>query len=147
MTERDKQSPEEIADALKSIFDRRTESIRLEVMWNPSLADPEIHLTDEELDEFLQTFSDDQSGKKFKYWISEGAHCDIQKEISGKQVACGKNAVCVIDWDGARQVESSLVCREDLRPAYSDIKSKNVRDEAMTLRVRINGKQVPRPQD
>ena len=147
MKERDRQSPEQIAEALKPILDSASESKRLEVIWDPSIADSQIHLTDKELDEFIQTFSDDKRGRDLQEWIVMGTQCEIVKEINGKFVRDGKNAVCSIDFDANWNSESTLVCRDDLRPAYADFMLKNVQGKKpITLRVRINGKEVPKPE-
>ena len=141
--ERDERKIHEIQ---KAIIDRSHEQVRLEVMWDPSIADPEIHLTDEELDEFISSFSINDRGQQLKLWIETGLRCEERKEIEGRMYQCRKSAVASIDWTGVTHGDSIFVCREDIRPVYRNVMTEAVAKQGISPNVTINGKEVPKPQ-
>ncbi len=142
MSERDPQSTDELLDSLQRALEINKMNNRIEVMWDPSLADPEIHLEDPDLDGFLQTFADDERGKRIQTWVEGGSKCESQLEGScrGQQRAVGS-----VDFHGGTIDDSVLACRQDLRPVYADIMNNAVRAGGLSYDVRINGKEIPKP--
>jgi hypothetical protein len=142
MNEREEEPVEDFLDFIEKALKKNKMNNRIEVMWDPSLADPEIHLAEEDLDEFLKTFSADEKGKKIKTWIETGANCE--RNIDDRK--CEKRAVGSIDFHGGTIDDSVLVCREDVRIVYEDIMDNAVRLGGLSYDVRINGKAVPKPE-
>lgn len=142
MSEGDPKPIGEILDDLQRALEVNKMNNRIEVMWNPSLADPEIHLEDPELDAFLQTFADDERGSRIQAWVKKGSKCESQLEDS----CHGTNpAVGSIDFHGGTVEDSVLACRGDIRPVYRDIMDKGVRLGGLSPEVTINGKSIPKP--
>lgn len=141
MKERDE--IENTLDNLQAAIDRVHENVRLEAMWDPSIADPNIYLKDEELDEFLKTFSDTDKGKQIKEWINIGTVCEAKKHEDEREV-CREMAVGSVDFYAVTIEDSVLGCRNSIRAVYKDIMDEGVRKSGLLPRVTINGKEVPR---
>jgi len=141
MTERDRGPLDELLDSIQEALDVNRMNNRIEVMWDPFLADPEIHLAEEDLDEFLKTFSDDERGKKIKTWIEGGSGCE--RNTDGE--TCERRAVGSVDFHGGTIEDSILACRQDIRSVYEDIMNNAVRLHGLSYDVRINGKEIPKP--
>ena len=140
MTEGQPKSTDEILDDLQRALGVNRMNNRIDVMWNPSLADPEIRIEDPELDGFLGTFAEDERGRRIQTWIEGGSKCESQLEQSCR----GQNrAVGSIDFHGGTTDDSVLVCRQDIRSVYHDIMEKAVRLGGLSPDITINGKPVP----
>lgn len=134
MTNPERLTPEELEEIIKKIHERNI----LEGMWNPNYYDPEIPLSDEELDEFISTFAKDEQGEKIETWIKGGAKCEaLHEEIHDSL------AVASIDWTGVTISDSVLVCGEDLRQTYRTI-TKDCKKQGLNPTLTINGKEIPR---
>jgi len=131
-------------EELQRAINRAHEKIRLEAMWDPSIADPEIHLTDEELDDFVKSFSDDQRGAELKEWIELDTPCEAMRTVEKELLQCKNNAVASVDWSGVIIADSVLTCRQDIRYVYKDIMDNAVRKEGIYPFLTINGKEVSR---
>lgn len=131
-------------EALQQAIEKVHESIRLEAMWDPSIANPEIPLDEEELDDFIKSFSDDQRGRELKEWIELGVPCEVIRKENKEPLHCKRNAVASVDWSGVIVADSVLTCRKDLRYAYKDIMDNAVRKEGIYPFLTINGKEVPK---
>lgn len=141
MTERDQESFDGLLDSIQGALNVNKMNNRIEVMWDPSLADPEIHLEEEDLDEFLKTFSHDERGEKIKSWIEGRSGCE--RNTDGE--ACERRAIGSIDFHGGTTEDSVLACRQEIRAVYEDIMNNAVRLGGLSYDVRINGKEVPKP--
>lgn len=131
-------------EVLQRAIDKVHESVRLEAMWDPSLADPEIPLDEEELDDFIKSFSDDEKGAELREWVKLGVPCEATRTEGEELLPCNKNAVASVDWSGVIIADSVLVCRQDLRYLYKDIMENAVRKEGIYPFLTINGKEVPK---
>jgi len=132
-------------DNIQQVIDRVHENVRLEAMWEPSIADPEIHLTDEELNEFLETFADTDKGIQIKEWINLGTYCEAKKHEDERTI-CENKAVGSVDFYGVTFEDSVLACRESIRVVYKDIMDEGVRKNGLLPLVTINGKAVSKPE-
>jgi hypothetical protein len=138
-------SIEPILDDLNRAIVRVHHKNRIETMWDPSIADLQIHLTEEELDEFLQTFSPDERGLQLDEWIRFGVPCERTQKNGEEIIHCKNMAVGSVDWSAVLFSDSTLVCREDLRPVYADIMQNGVILQGIFPSVTINGKELPKP--
>lgn len=130
-------------DNIQNVIDRVHENVRLEAMWDPSIADPKIHLSEEDLDEFLKSFADTDKGKQIKEWITLGAYCEAKKHKDERNI-CENLAVGSIDFYGVSFEDSVLACRGSIREVYKDIMDNGVRKNGLLPRVTINGKEPPK---
>ena len=131
-------------EALQHAINRVHENVRLEVMWDSSIANPEIPLNEEELDDFIKSFSDDEKGAELKEWIELGVPCEVTRTEGKESLLCKRNAVASVDWSGVIVADSVLTCRQDLRYLYKDIMDTAVRKEGIYPFLTINGKEVPK---
>lgn len=130
--------PERVTSELKGIIDRVREDNILEAMWNPDIYDPEIHLDEDQLAEFVTTFAQGEEGQRIEMWIKGGAKCEVPHDEPHDALARAS-----IDWTGVTVSDSLLVCMEDLRPAYRRM-TEDGRKQGMNPTLTINGKEVPR---
>jgi hypothetical protein len=133
-----------LLDGLQRGVEKAHESIRLEAMWDQSIADPVIHLENPELDDFLLTFAKTDTGDKVKKWVEKGAICEAKKNKDGEEKVCLNRAVGSIDFNMVTVSDNVLVCREDIRPVYADIVNESVRKQGVFPDITINGKEAPR---
>lgn len=131
-------------EALQLAIEKVHESIRLEAMWDPSIANPEIPLDEKDLDDFIKSFSDDQRGRELKEWVELGTPCEVIRKEGKKTLHCKRNAVASVDWSAVLIADSVLTCRKDLRYLYKDIMDNAVRKEGIYPFLTINGRQVPK---
>lgn len=143
MTEKDPNIEKDL-DYIEGLVARTKESVILEAMWDPSILDPEIHLSEDELGEFIKTFSEDKEGQQAKAWIEGGIDCDEAESRGEKRIPCKNLAAASIEFSGVTFSGSLLVCRDHIRSVYANLKSVDVKTEGLFPNLRINGKELPK---
>lgn len=138
MTNPERLTPDEAADLVEDIVNGVRQANRLEGMWNPNYYDPEIHLSDGELAEFIATFAQNEQGQRIEAWVKAGAKCEARREEPHTTTAQAS-----IDWIGVTVSDSVLVCLEDLRPTYR-VLTEDGRRQGLNPTLTINGKEIPR---
>lgn len=133
--------PERIADAIAQAIEKVRTDNRLEAMWSP--LDPEIPMTEPELDEFLRTFAQNPNTERLESCIRGGITCETRHtDDEGKEERCTGVAIGSIDFYAETFSDSVLICRQDVRPVYKSI-TDDIGRQGLTLALTINGKAIP----
>ena len=119
---------------------RRARVLEAVALKDSPLLDPEVPMTEDELDLFIATFAEGEVGDKLRGYITAGAICD---EVSEGE-RCVARAVASVDFSGGTVDDSLLTCRSHLRQIYGGV-MESARVGEITPEVRINGKLIPKP--
>lgn len=117
---------------------------RLAILDNPGLINPEIPLSDLELDAFLQTFAETDQGIQLHGYINAGSKCESMGPEKDPSKRCGEPAVGSVDWRAETFEDSVLVCRDHVRFVYASLMTDDVRKNGLVPVLTINGKEIPR---
>lgn len=110
----------------------------------PGLLDPTIHLSDEELDEFLKTFAQTPWGEVMKNSVKAGSPCEAHHDPEKPDEKCGKPSIGSVDFYASSFSDAILVCRDDVRFVYASIMREDMAQNTLTPVLTINGKEIPR---